>query len=273
MIPIGLFSQVTRIIPIGLVLFSVVGPAALSAAQPTADDRLPARPLPALGQLVPEPVALTLSDQQIQELHQWVRDFTAWQAWADRWLNRRQPGKWASFVDRKKKPDPPMWLDDACALFGDDPQLSEACNLLPTWRQDPIAARNSRIAAAGLLQQEAVTKTAWWQHVHLDGLWSTTQVHATVFGLFGAHVGADVVGRVQVFIAPGILLVSVPAFSGNRELRPATDWGVSYRLFRVGQSTVHFNLVHAWVFAGGTSVFNPNMTLAGFSVSFNPRPR
>jgi hypothetical protein len=270
MIPSRLLPQLTRIVPI--VLFSVVGTAALSAAQPTADDRLPARPLPvALGQLVPEPVTLTVSEEQTQELQQWVRDFTAWQAWADRWLNRRQPGKWAYFVDRTKKPDPPAWLDDACALFGDDPQLSEACNLLTTWRQDPIAAKNNRIAAAALSQQETVTKTAWWQHVHLDGMWSTTQSNMTVFGLFGAHLTVDVVGRVQVFVAPGILLVSMPAISGNRELRPATDWGASYRLFHVGRSTVHFNLVHAWMFAGRSNVLNPNMTLAGFSVSFKPR--
>jgi hypothetical protein len=265
--------RVAVVVP--FVLSCLFGAVSIGAAQSTADDPLPAHPL--LQMLVPpvsESIIVTLSEEQLAELQQWMRDFAAWQEWADKWLNRRQPGKWAYFVERNKKPDPPAWLDDdVCALLGDDTQISQACNLLASWRHDPVTARNTQLAAAAQQKQETVTKTSWWQHVHLDGLWSTTQSNVTVFGLFGAHLTTEVAGRLQVFVAPGIMLVSVPGLFGNRELWPATDWGVSYRLFGVGRSTVHFNLVHAWMLAGGVNVLHPNMTLAGFSVSFKPRSR
>jgi len=83
----------------------------------------------------------------------------------------------------------------------------------------------------------------------------------------------EVKGRLQVFVAPGVLLVSVPSLQGNRELWPATDWGASYRLFDVGRSTVHFNFVHAWILGSKGTFVIPRVTLAGFSVSFKPRPR
>jgi len=66
------------------------------------------------------------------------------------------------------------------------------------------------------------------------------------------------------------MLVSVPALSGSRSLVPATDWGVTYRLFNVGRNTVHFNLVHAWLLADQVNLIGSQMTLAGFSVSFQP---
>jgi hypothetical protein len=72
----------------------------------------------------------------------------------------------------------------------------------------------------------------------------------------------------QAFMAPGILLVSVPSVFGTRELSPATDWGVTYRLFNVGRNTVHFNFVHAWMIGNRATLLHSNMNLAGLSVSF-----
>src|SRR5262249_19032211 len=101
-------------------------------------------------------------------------------------------------------------------------------------------------------------------------LWSTTRSDVSVLGLFGAHVTIPVAGRLQVFVVPGIMLVSIPSAYGNREFSPATDWGVSYRLFAAGPSTVPFNLVHAWMLGSRSNLINSNVTLAGFSVSFRP---
>ena len=76
-----------------------------------------------------------------------------------------------------------------------------------------------------------------------------------------------------MFVAPGIMLVSVPQFQGTRELVPATDWGVTYRLFDVGASTVHFNLVHAWLLTSDrTNLLRSQISLAGFSFSFRRHP-
>jgi len=247
---------------------------ASGSAQVSHEDSLSARPIPfQLIELAPAPPVLTLSTEQLQELDQWTRDFTEWQKWTDLWLNRRQSGKWQYAVERRKKPDPPVWLDEACILLAGDDQFVRPCELLASWRGDPVAEKNRRAATATATQDEADTKSVWWRHLHVDGLWSTTQSNTTALGLFGVHATIDVVGRVQVFATPGLLVVSLPSFSGDRSLSPATDWGVTYRLFNVGRNTVHFNLVHAWVLANRASIINPNVTLAGFSVTFRPRSR
>jgi hypothetical protein len=254
------------------VLFCLLpGVVTTSAAQSTEQELVSAHPISLDRlQLLPESQAVALSPQRIQEVEAWTREFDEWQAWAARWLNRRQPGLWSFAQERNKRPDPPVWLEDVCELLGDDEQLARPCELLAIWRDDPITARNRHIAAAALLQSEAPKKTSWWHHAHLDAMWSTTQSNITAFGLVGAHVTMEVDGRFQVFVAPGIMLVSVPGVAGNREVLPATDWGISYRLFNAGQSTVHFNLVHAWLLVSGANLINPHMTLAGFSFSFRP---
>jgi len=253
---------------IALALFALIAPVS-TAAQPPDDDLLPARPTPFLiVPLVQEPQVIAVSDEQIQEVEQWARDFEAWQAWAERYLNRRQQGFWNNYVERSRKPAPPEWLAEACPLLGGDERLSKPCALLVTWREDPLVTKERRSSAAALKQKENPTNSVWWQHIHVDGLWSTTQSNMTAIGLFGAHVTIDVAGRLQTFLTPGILLVSVPSLFGSREVSPATDWGISYRLFNVGRSSVHFNLVHAWLFDNRANLVHANMTLAGFSVSF-----
>ena len=83
----------------------------------------------------------------------------------------------------------------------------------------------------------------------------------------------SVEGRLQIFVAPGVMLVSVPNPYGPRVLSPATDWGLTYRLFNVGGATVHFNLVHAWIFGSGAQIAGTNLTLGGFSLTRRVRPR
>ena len=247
-----------------------VSVATISAAQSTEQDTGPADPIPLdLPQLLSEPHVVGLSSEQMQELERWTREFDEWQKWANRWLNRRQPGLWAYALERNKKPDPPVWLEYVCTLPSDDDQLIRACKLLANWRDDLITAKNRQAAAAAVAQREAPTKSMWWRHVHFDALWSTTQSQMTAFGLFGAHLTMEVEGRLQVFVAPGVMLMSVPGLHGNRQLSPATDWGLTYRLFNVGQSAVHFNLVHAWMLTR-VNLVNPQMTLVGLSVSFEP---
>jgi hypothetical protein len=241
------------------------------AAQPVDQSFLPSQPITIDLDHAPNLRVIDLSVPQLEALNEWTRAFADWQEWSDRWLNRRQRGRWVYAVERNRKPDPPSWLDDACVLVPDDPLLVRPCELLRAWREDLATTISHRVAVAAAKHGEAPTKSVWWRHVHVDGLWSTTQSNVTSFGIFGAHLTVDVQGRFQAFAAPGILLVSVPSLLGERQLTAATDWGVSYRLFTAGQSTVHFNLVHAWMLGNRANLLMPNVTLAGFSVSFQPR--
>jgi len=52
-----------------------------------------------------------------------------------------------------------------------------------------------------------------------------------------ALVHRALIQRVQVFAAPGIMLTSVPSLYGTRDLMPATDWGMSFRLFNAGRGS------------------------------------
>jgi hypothetical protein len=267
-----LLMPINRGVLPGVTLLCCLTVVSVCSAQPA--EPLPARPIPMQAvDVVTVAPTLVLSQQHLQELDQWVTDFVAWQEWAERWLNHRQPGFWSYRTERHKKPDPPVWLNDVCGLLGGDEQFGRPCELLAAWRDDVVLGKTRRVAAVGPIHTEAPAKTAWWQHLHVDGLWSATQSSMTPFGLFGAHYTIKVEGRLQIFAAPGILLVSVPTFHGNRDLLPATDWGVSYRLFNVGKHTVHFNLVHAWMLSKRASLAHPNLTMAGLSVSFGPRPR
>src|SRR5262249_3214535 len=190
-----------RVAAVGLCWLLVVAPVA--AAQSGAEERLSSRPLPfEIVQVMPVAPIYPLSKQQIEELEKWVRDFTEWQKWADVWLNRRQPGKWAYARERKQKPDPPVWLEGVCEGLADDDRLVQACELLAVWREGAIAARNRQAAKTSLMQAEAPAKSVWWRHVHVDGLWSTTRSDVSVLGLFGAHVTIPVAGRLQVFVVP-----------------------------------------------------------------------
>src|SRR5262245_36343874 len=198
----------------GLVWSAVVliclGVSSISSAQFPEENQLPARPLPVeFLQLVPEPGVIVLSEEHLQEADAWARDFDAWQRWADRWFNKRQPGFLASSVERSKRPDPPVWLADICVLLADDDRLKHACQLLDQWRQDPLMPKSLQAAAAAPMQKEKPVNSVWWRHLHVDGLWSTTQTNTSVFALFGVHATIDVYGRAQIFAAPGILLMSV----------------------------------------------------------------
>lgn len=240
--------------------------AASSAAQTTETIPLKADP-DALA--TPEAPLVIVTQERVDELERWATEFAAWQVWAEQWLNRRQPGFWSNYIERTKKPDPPAWLDDQfCGLLSGEQPFTRGCALLTTWREDPIVTKQRRTSGAALAQIENPKNSIWWQHIHVDGVYSSTQSNVSAFGLFGAHVSLDVAGRLQTFLAPGILLVSVPTLNGSREMYPATDFGISYRLFDVGRSTVHFNMVQAWVLGNQPNLLNGKLLLAGFSVSF-----
>jgi hypothetical protein len=256
----------------------------LSAAYPAQAQSQETEPLPArvlsfdVVQLPPDAQVIVLSENDLQALQLWTHQFTDWQSSFERWRHPKEPPReylsWNQFLEHNPKPQPPSWLGNVCPLLEDDAQFANPCALLADWHDDPFLIKKRHAAAAALQQQEAPKNSVWWRNLHLDGLWSTTQSNIAALGLFGTHLTVSVEGRLQVFLTPGILLVSMPTFYGSRVLSPATDWGLTYRLFNVGRGTVHFNLVHAWMLGGGAEgqIAGSHLTLAGFSVTKRPRP-
>ncbi len=249
-----------------VVLVCVVGltsPAAAQSVDPLPAERIPFEVL----SLAPDRPVVVLSDDRLAALQEWTLDYGGWLDRANDRAHHTPAPLWSVFAGTAE-PAPPPWLGTACELLAGTEQFVRPCELLAVWRDDP-GAKSRHAALVALIQKEAPEKTIWWQHLHIDGLWSTTQSNVSALGLFGMHMTVTVVGRVQVFVAPGIMLVSVPTLYKTREVVPAADWGVSYRLFNVGSSTVHLNLVHAWMLQA--AAINANTTLAGLSVTFRPR--
>ena len=121
-------------------------------------------------------------------------------------------------------------------------------------------------------RREAPTKTRWWSHIHFDALWLTTQIPAT-YGVIGIHATHKIAGRLQIFLAPGAMLLNVPTPNG-REWKPATDLGISYQLFDFkfpgsgADATLHVNIAKAWMVGNHGSFIDSSVELAGLSVSF-----
>jgi hypothetical protein len=217
-------------------------------------------------------------DEQLRDLKRWIDDFEKWKQWNAQWRSTRQQG-WFKTHPRRERPDPPPWLAEDCRdSFSDEPGLlSTACRLLAEWHEDDAAVQLRAQTAAARVQQEAPTKSVWWEHVHLDAMWPMAQTGNSVFGVLGVHATVDIAGRFQVFVAPGAILLSLPNGSDSRELRPAMDWGIAYRCFDFNfpgierRASLHINLARAWVMSGPTNLVRANVDLVGFSLTFKKR--
>jgi hypothetical protein len=212
--------------------------------------------------------------QRLADVQRWVADFRSWQRWDAEWHNKRQPG-WRGSRPRRQRPDPPAWLAAQCGDASLDPGLlADACRAFSDWKDDEGVAQLRRRTAAARTQQEAPTKTVWWEHIHLDGLWPMPQWGSGVFGVVGMHASVDVAGRLQVFIAPGAMVLNLPNSQNSRDWKPATDWGIGYRLFDFTfpgtdqRASLNLNLAKAWVLADPIGAFPSTVDLAGFSITF-----
>jgi hypothetical protein len=221
--------------------------------------------------LSPNPVSA--SDDRLTELTTWMRAYTDWKEWADKWFGKVEPGLFGPRA-RRPKPAPPVWLADECRRPDIvDVTFTEACRLFADWQQPHAVAVIEEQIRDQRTRGEAPTNTRWWQHIHVDALWSTLQVPAT-FGVIGVHATHKIAGRLQVFLAPGAMLLSVPTPNGTREWKPATDLGVSYQLFdfkfpgNQRDATLHLNVAKAWIVGRHSSFIDSSVELAGLSVSF-----
>jgi hypothetical protein len=217
-------------------------------------------------------------DTRATQLTKWMEEFKTYQKWDKTWRNRFQRGVFMRVVPRKHKPQPPPWLEQDCqnlVTVESNSLLTEACLLLAEWHEDVATAQIKKEEAAQRQQKEKVEKTKFWEHVHLDGLWPMTQTGAKVFGVIGTHATFPIGGRLQLYAAPGAMLVNLPDGVSGRKWVPAYDWGFSVRLsdFKFPSSqriaSVHFNLAKVWVI-GGPQVtgMEGSIDLAGLSLTF-----
>ena len=157
----------------------------------------------------------SLGDTRVAELQEWMRAYTEWKAWADKWRGKREPG-WFGTRERKAKPDPPVWLPDYCRTSAvvEDP-FAAGCRLLTDWRDDHATALIRAQIRGERADREAPARTRWWGHIHFDALWLTTQVPVT-YGVIGIHATHKIAGRLQIFLAPGAMLLNVPTPQRSR---------------------------------------------------------
>ena len=95
------------------------------------------------------------------------------------------------------------------------------------------------------------------------------------YGLVGVHVTLpEIAKRVQIYLPPGFLLLSVPDGRGGRLFQPAATFGVSIKAFAFEfpqnrSGTACFNLAKAYVVNRASSVdTNGTVDLVGFSFAW-----
>ncbi len=234
-------------------------------------------PLLAVPSVTSWPSTIEPGAEQLSDIERWTRDYTDWKTWFGEWRNKREPSLFGTHA-RRQRPDPPVALVLACPVPSDDVgRLAQSCRLLDEWLRNDVATEIiTQEAAAARARKENESKTIWWQHVHLDALWPMTQGTSGMFGVLGLHTTIDLTGRIELFLAPGAILMRVPGPSGNGEWKPATDWGFSFRLadFTMPRTrrpaTLHVNLAKVWLFGVDENVTaaQTDMYLAGFSLTF-----
>jgi hypothetical protein len=241
----------------------VAEPLVLSHSIPIGADDLRAPSLPAA------------DPGRAAELQAWLDEFVAWQDWAARWRGQREPGWLTSFRARRERPSPPAWLSDRCVTVLDESDpLMPACTRLAEWREADGAARIRAVRVAATTGQEAEPRTTWWEHIHMDLLWPAMQWQASVYGVVGMHVTTTVRGRWQVFTAPGVVMLNLPARDGTRVWKVAANYGIGYRLanftFPGGRpAELHVNLAKTWLLSDpADSVTGRSIDLLGFSITF-----
>jgi hypothetical protein len=212
-----------------------------------------------------------------EQLEKWIRDFSTWKDWASTWGNRREPGWFRDSRARRPRPDPPAWLFHACDGVAADVWES-ACQLLTEWSGGPTAIAQAAAVQSASTGSDDTQKITWWEHVHLDAGWPALQSGAGVYGVLGLHATTTVHGRLQIFVAPGAMLLNVPTQDGGRAWRVATNYGIAYRLgqFTIPgsnrQALLHLNLAKAWLFSAGPNVSTRSTDFAGLSFTLKKTP-
>jgi hypothetical protein len=258
----------------------ILGTASTGVAQTAGDPRAPlvsSRAIPAdTSALIAAPDLLISSAERDAELQRWVQEFTAWQAWVAQWGNRSQPGWLTSSRGRHQKPAPPAWLPERClSVFDEADPLVEACGLLADYREERGPARVRQLRAAVVGKREEAPKTTWLKYVHFDLLWPAMQWQSSTYGVIGMHIATPVGGRLQIFTAPGAMLLNLPTRGGGRVWKVAANYGIGYKMldFTLPGSrpaSLHVNLAKTWLLSDSVDLIGGRSTdFVGFSITFD----
>jgi len=255
----------------------LMGYASPGLAQPAEASVLPSRSIPVeLAWLSPDFSAfMVLAGADLGELQRWVNGFKEWQEWSSRWRNQREPGWLTTYRDRRQKPAPPAWLPARCESVEDEAEpLSTACTLLTMWGLDDLESQALLTSTVVGLAQERPSHTTWWEHLHIDLMWPDLQVGSSIYGVIGLHHATTIKGRLQVFTAPGALLLNLPSYNGARTWKMAVNYGMGYRLFGFNllgrrPAELYFNLAKTWIVSDTTGLaVGRSIDVLGFSVTF-----
>ena len=162
-------------------------------------------------------------------------------------------------------PTVPGWLPAKCVLLADflpPPAgvLSDACDWLSYYWSNFTVDPRTQQTLVTQKQNERDPRSSFWKQLHLDAGWGSPDYRMRTFGLVGVHVTLpEIARRVQVFLPPGFLLLSVPDGRGGREFQPAATIGVSIRMFDFefphgSPGTAHFNVAKAYFISQAASM-------------------
>ena len=135
-------------------------------------------------------------EQSGDELSKWLKEYREWEKWFEVWGNRvARNDSGFQIWGRKKRPEPPAWLADTCqSNSADDEQLASACRIVATWDDQPmqiLRRRGTPVATSGGQASDTVSKSSFFQRVHLTGLWTRAQYPGTpVYGIVGMQIVA-----------------------------------------------------------------------------------
>jgi len=222
-------------------------------------------------------IELTSSEQH--ELKQWTRAVHNYQTWYEHNRNRVTHNVFGLSGERRQPPDVPGWLPLKCDLlpsFDSPPrgELADGCNLLSYYLSDFTTDPVTQQVLVTQKQNEQDPHSSFWKHVHLDAGWTSLDYRSHSYGVVGMHITLpEIAKRVQIFLPPGFLLLSIPDGVGGRELQPAATLGVSIKMFRFQfpqgkEGMAYFNVAKAYLISHGSMSANPSVDLLGLSFSW-----
>jgi hypothetical protein len=221
---------------------------------------------------------LQLEPAQQEELARWVKDVRNYLAWYERYRGRVAKNLLGFPGERKEPPPVLAWMPAKCDVLADfvpkpDGPLREACNLLSYYKSDFTLDPAVLQALYAQKQSEKEPRSSFWKHLHLDGGWTSLDYRMHTYGLVGMHVTLpEIARRIQIYLPPGILLLSMPDGNGGRAFQPAATVGVSIKMFafefpKGKEGMAHFNLAKAYV-VGRSSPTDTNKSVDLVGLSF-----
>lgn len=225
-------------------------------------------------------IDLQLESGQRHDAARWMKAVREYASWYDRYRNRISRNIFGLVNQRRQMPPVPEWLPakcDARAEFLSPPPglLADACDLLAFYRSNFTIEPRAQQALLARKQSEQDAHASFWKHIHLDAGWGSLDYRTQTYGLVGVHVTLpEIAKRVQIYLPPGFLLLSVPDGHGGRQFEPAATVGVSIKMFgfefpqnRFG--TAYFNVAKAYVVNRASSMStNAAVDLVGLSFAW-----